>query len=198
MMLATAAAATTSAAVLEFARGHPYWPLRLLAVYLGNPIVFLSYMLAMGDGTNQDGKTILGFKAFKTVSTNTSQINFFLFLLITLPLYVLWFYAQVNWIVPGLLFVFRSSRTLSIDKFCTNYAGVGACIASTPGLLNMFVWSTSGMEGNVMGFIFALPLLVAVIAYVAMWFVAVCSSLEYQQVLSYDDALVSMSPSPAA
>jgi hypothetical protein len=166
-------------------------------VYLGNPLLFIAYMLAMGDSASQDGKTIFGFKTFKTVAFNTSRINLFLYVLITLPLYAAWFWAQIHCIVPFFLWLLRSSRTLNVDAYCARQAGVGACIAAIPGLLSMLVWSTTGMEGNVMGFLFALPLLVAAIAYIILWFVAICSSLEYQQVLQYDDAAVSMSPSPA-
>jgi hypothetical protein len=194
MMMTTA----TTSAVLEYARIHPAWPVRFLAVYLGNPLLFIAYMLAMGDSASQDGKAIFGFKTFKTVAFNTSRINLILYVLITLPLYVAWFWAQIHWIVPFFLWLLRSSRTLNVDTFCARQAGVGACTAAIPGLLSLLVWSTTGMEGNAMGFLFALPLLVAAIAYTIMWFVAVCSSLEYQQVLQYDDdAAVSMSPSPA-
>jgi hypothetical protein len=188
----------TTSAVLELARAHPDWPVRFLAVYLGNPIIFISYVALMGFGnSSEDVPRIFGFKTFKYVDTNTAQLNLFLFVLITLPIYVLWFWAQIHLIVPFYLTVLRSSRTLNVDTYCNHYAGVGACIAASPGLLNMLVWSTSGMEGNVMGFLFALPLLIAVIAYIVMWFVAVCTSIEYQQVLQYDDAAISMSPSAA-
>jgi hypothetical protein len=197
-MLATT---SPSAAVLEFARSHPDWPLSFLAVYLGNPLIFLSYFVAMSDNTSKDGKTILGIKTFKTVSINTSWMNPFLYVLITFPLYLLWFYAQLNWIVPSLLFVCRSSRTLNIDKFCANYAGPGACIAAAPGLLSMQAWITSGMEGNIMGFLFFVPLLAAAGAYIAMWFVVVGTSLDCRPVLTYDDdetAATAMSLSPVA
>jgi hypothetical protein len=194
MMMTT----TAPSAVLEFARGHPGWPVRFVAVYLGNPLIFIAYMLAMGDSASQDGKSICGFKTFKTVAFNTSRINLILYVLITLPLYAAWFWAQIHWIVPFFLWLLRSSKTLNVDTYCARQAGVGACLAAIPGLLSMLVWSTTGMEGNVMGFLFALPLLVAAIAYIILWFVAVGSSLEYQQVLQYDDdAAVSMSPSSA-
>jgi uncharacterized protein with PQ loop repeat len=200
----TTATATTTA-VLEFARSHPDWPVRFLAVYAGNPIIFVAYFVAMSNHTGEDGLAVLGIKTFRTVETNTSWMNPFVFVLITFPLYLLWFYAQISWIVPGLLSVCRSSRTLSIDRFCVNYAGIGALIAAAPGLLNAFVWITSGMEGNIMGFIFALPLLVATGAYVVMWFVVVCTSLEYRPVSSYDsddnngdEAAIAMSPVPVA
>jgi hypothetical protein len=196
-------ATTTATAVLEFARSHPDWPLRFLAVYAGNPVVFVAYFMAMSNNTGEDGLAVLGIKTFRTVETNTSWMNPFLFVMITFPLYLLWFYAQISWIVPGLLSVCWSSRALKIDAFCANYAGPGALIAAAPGLLNAFVWITSGMEGNIMGFLFALPLLVATGAYVVMWFVVVCTSLEYRSVQSYDDnedneAAIAMSPVPVA
>jgi hypothetical protein len=182
-------AAPAAAAVLEFIRGHPYWALRFLLVYLGNPILFVAYFAALAGRSYDASRTLLGIKTFKPVATNTCRINIGMFVLVTLPLYLLWFFIQLS-VIPVL---FRASpHTLNVGTFCAHYAGLGACLAAIPGVLNMHVWSTSGMEGNVMGFAFALPLLVAAGAYVVLWFVAVCTSFEV-----YDQPILSPSPSAA-
>jgi hypothetical protein len=169
-----------STTIVDFVSTHPYWPLRFLLVYLGNPILFVSYFGQMSDNTSEDGIRIFGVKTFTTVSTNVSKLNFAMYVLITLPPYLMWFWAQIRIIVPFVCFLFGSTHALNVDTFCARQAGVGACLAAIPGLLNMLVWSTEGMEGNIMGFIFALPLLIAAIFYVVLWIDGVCASLEHQ------------------
>ena len=101
---------------------------------------------------------------------------------LTLPPYLLWFWTQARVLIPLLCYLLGSTRVLNVDTFCAKYAGPGACAAAIPGLVNLWVWSTEGMEGNVMGFIFAPILLLAAALYVVLWIVAVVSSLERQVV----------------
>jgi hypothetical protein len=167
--------------IAEYAGSHPYWPARFLLVYLGNPILFVSYFGAMSDNTSEDGVRILGVRTFRTFDVNISRVNVALYVLVTFPMYALWFWTQARVLIPLLCYLLGSTRVLNVDTFCAKYASAGACAAAVPGLVNLWVWSTEGMEGNAM-VVFVLPLLIAAVFYVALWIVAVVSSLERQVV----------------
>jgi hypothetical protein len=172
--------------IAEYAGSHPYWPARFLLVYLGNPIVFVSYFGAMSNSTFEDGVRIFGIRTFRTVGFNISRVNIFLYVLITSPLYALWFWTQARVLIPLLCNLVGSTHVLNIETFCAKYAGPGACAAAVPGLVNLWVWSTEGMEGNAMGFIFALPLLIAAVFYVVLSIAAAVSSLERPDQAMYE------------
>jgi hypothetical protein len=142
-------------------------------VYLGNPIVFIFYLLAMSNKeSDQDGKKILGITSIKMIGTNTAWLNPVLYVLITFPLYAFWIWVQVT------LLTLRCSSKCKFDAeiFYNHHISVASCLWAIPGLLNILVWSTSGMEGNIMGFFFAPPLLIAILAYIIKWMIAIVAS----------------------
>jgi hypothetical protein len=122
-------------------------------------------------GTGDNGVAIFGLKTFKKVEVNTDWMNPGLYVLFTLPLYIAWVALQIE-LLPSCF----PSRTFDHGALLASYASVGALFAALPGILNLLVFSTSGMEGNVMGFLFALPLLIAIGFYFGMWVHAVLAS----------------------
>jgi hypothetical protein len=115
--------------------------------------------------------------------SNTSRMNLLLFVVIvTLPLYLLWFAWQVFVVIPVYVrATVRDStiRTFHVAAFASHYGNVAvACGWALPGLLNVLAWSTEGMEGNVMGMIVLPVLLVSAVAYGVLWFASVRDALE--------------------
>jgi hypothetical protein len=161
--------------LIEIAKQRPVWSIiGCSLVYLGNPIVFFSYVGAVSNEESDDGKKILGITSIKKVENtiNVAWLNSALYVLITFPLYVFWIWVQVT-----LLTLICSSKcTFAAEIFYNHLISVGSCLWAIPGLLNMYVWSTSGMEGNVMGFLFALPLLISTLAYIITWIIALVAS----------------------
>merc|ERR1711862_280425 len=126
------------------------------AVYLGNPGVFFFYLLLVGTLFEKANTWLIA----KEVGANTTWMNPVTYILITFPMYVAWITLQY------VHFGFE------LAEFLEDYVSVGSIIVAIPGLLNLAVWFTSGMEGNVMGFIFALPLLIATAVNLCMWLAA--------------------------
>jgi hypothetical protein len=158
-MMATMAAMTTTvpsappttraAAVLEFVRNQgPLWPMQFLLVCVGNPVVFLVYFTVAANSTGQDGIAILGMPTFSRVGddgSNTSRMNVLLFVIVTLPLDLLWFAWQVFGVIPMYVRAMaRDStiRTFNVAAFASHYCNVAACGWALPGLLNVVAWST--------------------------------------------------------
>lgn len=167
-----------SKTIVDFVSSHPYWPLRFLLVYLGNPIIFLSYLLKFSNYTSQDGVQIFGFKTFTVESTDFCRLNFVLFVVLTLPPYLLWFWIQTRIVGPLFCYMFELKHVLNVGKFCYHYAGVGQCVAAIPGLLNLLVWSTGRMK--FMWSFLPLSLAIAVFFYVVLWVGGVGVSLDPQ------------------
>jgi hypothetical protein len=67
-----------------------------------------------------------------------------------------------------------------VDKFCAYQSNVPSCLLAIPGLLNLLVWSTAGMEGNIMGLLVCPFLLVSAIGYIVTWFEYASASLDHQ------------------
>ena len=64
-----------------------------------------------------------------------------------------------------------------MEKLLDTYVSGCALIMSIPGLLNLFLWFTVGIEGNIFGFaIFPLLLIVAFVNF-CLWIHAIRSSL---------------------
>jgi hypothetical protein len=200
-MTTTSTTTTTNASLEEFlvgfARSRPFWLPRFFLVYLGNPFVFLPYFIAVAllspdDDNSIDGVRIFGFKPFvkddtEDVSLSVARMNFVLFVLVTLPLYLLWFWVQVRCAIPLLCRLIGSSRTLNLTKFCLHHCTCCCCILALPGFLNVLVFSTVGMAGDALGFIFGPLLVLATIPYIISWFVALCYALEHHQQGPDDD-----------
>jgi len=49
-------------------------------------------------------------------------------------------------------------------------------VTAIPGLLNLLIWCTGGMEGNIMGFLFFGPMLIAAAINLCMWIFALVNS----------------------
>lgn len=134
----------------------------------------------MSDSTNEDGMEILGVKTFRVVGSNVSKINLGLYLIITFPLFLTWYAAQLK-LLP-ILCSKMTRQTFNLDRFIAGQTCCCMVYWAIPGLINLFTWSTDGMEGNIMGMIFALPLLVTSVISVIKWFADVFSSCEENQV----------------
>jgi hypothetical protein len=178
---------TRAAAVVDFVRNQgPLWPMQLLLVCVGNPVVFLVYFIVTANSTGQDGIKILGMPTFTRAGddgSNTSRMNVLLFVVIvTLPLYLMWFAWQVFGVIPvSVRAMARDSttiRTFHVAAFASHYGNMAACGWALPGLLNVVAWSTEGMEGNVMGMVVLPVLLVSAVAYGVLWFACVRDALE--------------------
>jgi hypothetical protein len=166
----------TTAAV-AYIKENPWWPVRLLLVYLGNPFFFVAYLLKFGRSEpDKDGKRILGFVTFRTAASTASRINLPLYLAVTLPLYVAWYAFALGLLVP--LFAVVSSRALNTEELLSRSAGLGPCLASIPGQFSLLCFSTRGVDGNAFGFLCACPLVLASAAYLVLWIVNVCLSLD--------------------
>jgi len=151
-----------------------WWGVRFFLVYLGNPVIFLLFIVTVFELAPDS--SLLS----KKVSTNVTWLNPLTYILVTLPLYMGWIVGLIglssNILGGGCCFV----GNFDYEKFLAWYVSPGAIIASTPGLVNLYIWCTSGMEGNIFGFIFALPLLIAAVVNSVMWIRAFVSSFTRQ------------------
>lgn len=150
-------------------QGRIFWSIKYFIVYLGNPILFFLYIIGLGE------RSIGPFVTFTKLGYNTNRINILLYLSITFPIYIAWLCLQI--------IVLRRvhSTSFSLDKFLECAASNGSLISSIPGLISLLVFATSGMEGNVFGFLFALPMLLASLSYIILWGDAVFSSCRVRE-----------------
>ena len=158
---------TSIKAIVDYGKDKPWWVVRFVAVGLGNPFVFLVYK----DYVTEHHK-VLGIIAIEDVGVHTKWINPLLFVAVALPYYLVWVLFNVEAIR---LVTVCSDRSFDASNYFETYTPMAAAVA-IPGLLNLLAWGTSGMEGNVFGFMFFLPLLIAQVLYLAMWVYALCSS----------------------
>jgi len=151
--------------LLAFLQDNPIHILKMLCIYLGNPTVFLVYLFTIGKGSlGGDGTPILGYPTFTKVSTNVHRMNLAIYLLLTFPLYVLWIALQAG--------ALASVSSFNPQIFWSIHISWWMLALSIPGLLNLAVWSFQGMEGNIFGFIFGLPMLGATAGYIGFWIYA--------------------------
>lgn len=125
---------------------------RFFLVYLGNPIIFILFVLLALPG------------AIKIVS-NVMWLNPIYYILVTLPIYAGW------------IFIITLPPQVDTKKIFEAYVSNVAICVAIPGLINIFVWCSSGMESNIMGFIFFGPLVIAAIVNMVLWICAMYSSL---------------------
>lgn len=147
------------------------WTVRFCLVYLGNPVIFFFYILFILDLAPDS------WPVAKQMGTNVTWLNPITYIVVTLPLYIGWIVGSIG--VSSKLggsCCFRGN--FDSEKFLAWYVSPGAIIASIPGFLNLSIWCTSGMEGNIMGFIFALPMLIAAVVNFVMWIRAIVSSFK--------------------
>jgi hypothetical protein len=90
----------------------------------------------------------------KEIGSNTTKINILLFIPIAIAIYLLW-----NSLTFFILHYFKPDlKFLNYLELKYNTWDLLACIA---GLIALFVSSANGMEGNIFGFIFFLPLILS-------------------------------------
>lgn len=133
------------------------WKIRFAAVYLGNPVLFFAFLSLLGNYTRRDDSFLV-----KKVSTNVYWFNPVGYIAITLPMYTFWLSLQNILVFPH----------IDVGTFLESYVSIGAIVAAVPGLLCVYICCTEGMEGNVFGFLFFGPLLIASIFYLSMWIMA--------------------------
>mmetsp|Transcript_42190 Transcript_42190/g.77120 ORF Transcript_42190/g.77120 Transcript_42190/m.77120 type:complete len:176 (-) Transcript_42190:287-814(-) len=159
--------------VASYVRGQGmWWKVRFLLVYLGNPAIFYLFLFI----ELPIFISVLGEDSWLTTKTvnNVAWLNPLFYLLVTLPVYIGW---------VGLVSL---PARVDMEKLLDNYVSGCALITSIPGILNLFVWCTSGMEGNIMGFVFFLPLLIVVAVNFCLWIDAIRSSLRTPDIISQD------------
>jgi len=139
-----------------------WWIARFFLVYLGNPLLFF-FWISVFRMAEHDSWLIL-----KDLGGNTRWLNPITYILVTLPLYIAWIFGSIG--ASACLEGSRCFRgNFDSEIYFTWYVTPGAIIASIPGVLNLCVWCTTGMEGNIMGFIFFLPMLIASVVKFVMW-----------------------------
>lgn len=151
-----------SSVIYHHAVSQPLWSLKLFFVYLGNPLVFLLYFpLALALH-----KLIPFIPVTTKVEINTDRISPLLFLALTLPVYILWIVGQVA-------LYLRLAPNFQLDIFLAKMVSIPSLLFAIPGVFNILIWVTTGMEGNVMGFLLALPLLICSVAYPILWILSI-------------------------
>lgn len=136
--------------------------LKCVFLYAGHPILFLAYLAYCGQGSlGGDGVTYFGVESFCKVGANVYKIHLGLYLLLTFPVYLLWSLA-----IPSILSLRRS---FCLETYLRSRVSNKSLFFALPGLLNLYVWSSEGMEGNVFSFLFGLPLLGASLGYFINW-----------------------------
>jgi hypothetical protein len=147
----------SAAAILEFLRQHPLWPIGFLLVYLGNHLVFLAYAFALlkprpfedsflFNGTDPEGRKVFGVESFHQ-EFFASWLNLGLYVALTLPPYVLLFWAQIAFVVPTLFSSPLSQATtprtgvLNVSKFCAYHCSLPSCLVAIPGLHSVLCWA---------------------------------------------------------
>jgi hypothetical protein len=169
--------------ILDAARQRPVASALSCLYWLGYPPLFFFYFLAMSNNTNADGVRVLGVPTFRRVAFNTSRMNFGLYVMAALPVCLSSHWVQLK-VLPGLVRALLG-RELEPGDLCRQIQGGGdastlGALASipNPALLNLLAWSTTGMEGNVMGFA-AVPFLVLpTIQYSLQWMADVWTCIE--------------------
>lgn len=152
-----------------------WWSVRFFFVYLGNPVVFFLFSLFTAN--------VLAFNPwFYTkkiaLSTTVTWVNPIAYIIATLPLYMAWIAASI-----GISSTLEMSRCIEgnfdSEKFFAWYVSPGAIVASLPGLLNLFIWCTSGMHGILWGLCVG-PMLILAVVHSIMWILAFLSSFTKQ------------------
>lgn len=116
------------------------------------------FLLAEGD-LRSSKKTFFGHPFFYEIGTNVYQINLWFYLVFAMILYTVWLGFQY-WIMYRFHQFFLSD--FASKKFTLPYM-----ILCGVGYINLYFWVV-GMEGNVFGFLFALPLMMLAFAMMIM------------------------------
>jgi hypothetical protein len=121
-------------------------------IAVGHPILFWVFLLFVARGSfGSTDPRVLGVPLFFPVQTNVYRINLWVYVPYALALYSLWIAAQY--------LVLFEVNDFSWKNFASRKFTVPYLVVCGLGYLNLYVW-VIGMEGNVFGFIFGIPLLV--------------------------------------
>lgn len=118
---------------------------------LGHPLLFLYFLFYLAEesfGNTKD--SFIGQPLFFEVSTNVYRLNFLVYVPYALILYGIWLGIQF-WLL-------HQFRRFTLEQFLAKKFTTFYLILCGMGWINIIFW-IMGMEGNVFGFIFALPLL---------------------------------------
>lgn len=150
------------------------WFIKFFMVYLGHPILFFLFFFGLGK------KSFGPFMTFTILGFNTPRINIVLYLLITFPIYITWLYLEI-------IVLIRVHSTFSLEKFLECVTSNASTVLSIPGILNLLVFATTGMEGDVFGVFFAVPLLLTSLSYLVLWGDTVICSCRETEPQNHDD-----------
>jgi hypothetical protein len=130
---------------------------KLIFCALGHSIIFFCFLFLVADDSlgSQDPK-LFNIPLFYQVSTNVYRINLWVYIPFALLLYTLWLALQF-----GILHFFRH---FLLKQFFSKKFTLFYLLLCGAGYVNLLVWMTMGMEGNIFAFIFVLPLLTVSLA----------------------------------
>lgn len=122
---------------------------KLIFCALGHTIIFLFFLFFLAEGQlGAQSPKVFNFPLFFEVSTNVYRINLLVYIPFALLLYGIWFTLQFS--------ILHRFRHFTIAQFLVKKFTRFYLILCGAGYLNLVGWII-GMEGNVFGFIFALP-----------------------------------------
>ncbi len=146
--------------IAEYGKDHPWWNVRLLFVFFGNPIIVFLYSVSS-----------------IPVARSSDAIMFLVSVLlypVTFPLYIKWIAINMSCITRCC----NSTRSFDLDCFLSLYGSTSSMITAIPWSIAMLFFIVVGV-GNRDNFkYFFAPLAgVVSITYVVMWIVAIKQSL---------------------
>lgn len=151
--------------VIESLLQTALWILRIFIIFLGHPLVFLCYLFSLS------GKEISGVETFTQVKPGVNKINLGLYVALTLPIFLYWLLIQI--------IVLNSSFTsFDMDKFLSYETSLLSEIVAIPGMVNLWIFATDGMDGHTFCCFFFVPMVIASIGYVVLWFVYLTKSFD--------------------
>lgn len=158
--------------ILEHGKGHPWWIIRLLFVFFGNPIVVFLYC-------------VFAIPVARSSSANVFIVSVLLYP-ITFPLYIKWIAMNLSLIKKCC----NSTRSFDLDNFLSSYGSASSMIAAIPWSIAMLLFIAVGIGSwdNFKHFFAPLAGVVS-IAYIAMWIVAIKQSLT-RIVIKHDDIVL--------
>lgn len=129
--------------ILTFAKG--------VFCAIGHAIIFIMFLIFLsGDIFGDINWKLLGQPSFFEVATNVYRINLWVYIPYALIFYAVWIGIQF-WIL-------HRFRHFTLEKFVEKKFTFFYLIFCGLGYINLIAWII-GMEGNVFGFVFVLPLM---------------------------------------
>lgn len=141
------------------------WTFKSICLFLiqsvFNPIIFFIYIFTIGAAGMDPGSWSWEIKTFTAVETNVYVINLGLFLPFALLVYTGFLALDVYWHR-------RSLKTFAWPQWLKLRFSWWSLLTNLPAIGNLVMWSL-GMEYNVFGFIFVLPMLMGSTANMVLW-----------------------------